>query len=78
VLALLGALLVSAGPTLVGTVGTNDDFVISLVDSSGAPVKHLDAGTYTLFVHDRSAFHNFHLFGPGGVDVATTVDATGD
>lgn len=63
-------------PTLTGVVGTNDDFQISLSDANGS-VKHLAAGTYTLLVHDKSSFHNFHLFGPG-VDVATTVDGTGD
>ena len=71
-IALLAAL------TLVGTVGTNDGFQLSLTDAAGAAVKHVDAGTYTLVVHDRSTFHNFHLFGPGNVDAATAVDATGD
>jgi hypothetical protein len=60
---------------LVGTVGPG--FGISLKDSSGAAVKHLDAGTYTLLVHDLSAEHDFHLSGPG-VDVATEVEFTGD
>jgi plastocyanin len=63
-------------PTLTGVVGTNDDFQISLSDANG-PVKHLAAGTYTLLVHDRSTFHDFHLFGPG-TDVTTTIDGTGD
>jgi hypothetical protein len=72
VIALLAAL------TLVGTVGTNDDFQLSLTDASGAAVQHIDAGTYTLVVHDRSSFHNFHLFGPGNVNVTTAVDGTGD
>ena len=71
------ALLAVVG-TLTGTVGTNDEFQLSLQDPSGAPAKHVDAGTYTLVVHDNSSFHNFHLFGPGGVDVATGVDTTGD
>src|SRR5256714_318704 len=39
-------------PVLEGTVGTNDAFVISLVDASGAKVTHLDPGTYTIVVHD--------------------------
>jgi hypothetical protein len=65
-------------PVLTGDVGAGDAFVISLSDASGAPVKHVDAGTYTLVVHDRSTFHNFHLSGPGNVDVSTTVDGTGD
>lgn len=76
-MALLLALAASVA-TLTGTVGTNDAFQIALVDASGAPVVHLDAGTYTLVVHDRSALHDFHLYGPGGVDVATTVDEVGD
>jgi hypothetical protein len=65
-------------PALSGTVGTNDSFQLTLADASGSPVSHLAAGTYTLVVHDRSELHNFHLFGPGGVDVATAVDTTGD
>ena len=64
-------------PVLTGDVGLNDAFVISLKDSTGAAVTHLDPGTYTLVVHDHSAFHNFHLSGPG-VDVMTDVDAVGD
>jgi plastocyanin len=79
---LLAALLPSsvAGadvPQLVGTVGTNDAFVISLVDATGAKVTHLDPGTYTILVHDRSAEHNFHLDGPG-VNQSTDVEGIGD
>jgi hypothetical protein len=82
--AVLVALVGAAGsaradnPGLVGTVGTNDSFQLSLTDASGSPVQHLTAGSYTLVVHDRSTFHNFHLFGPGNVDAATAVDSTGD
>jgi len=65
-------------PTLIGDVGLDDSFVIGLKDPSGAPITHVDAGTYTLLIHDRSAFHDFHLFGPGGVDVTTGVDEIGD
>lgn len=82
--ALLGLLLFvgasTAGadpPVLTGDVGLGDAFVITLVDASGAKVKHLDAGTYTLVVHDRSVHHNFHLTGPG-VDVKTDNDGVGD
>ena len=71
------ALLAVAG-TLTGTVGTNDSFQLTLTDPGGNPITHVDAGTYTLVVHDRSELHNFHLFGPGGVDAATTVETTGD
>ena len=63
-------------PQLVGVVGTNDAFAISL-SFNGAPVHNLDPGTYTLLVHDRSSFHDFHLKGPG-VDVASDIEGTGD
>jgi hypothetical protein len=62
---------------LTGDVGLDDTFAISLVDGAGANVKHVDAGTYTLIVHDHSRHHNFHLSGPG-VDVATGSEAVGD
>ena len=82
VLLLLAALLPSAvaraeNPVLEGTVGTNDAFVISLVDASGAKVTHLDPGTYTIHVHDRSDLHDFHLDGPG-VNQSTDVEGIGD
>jgi hypothetical protein len=79
--AAVAACLVAASPTaadnvqLVGSVGPG--FGISLKDSGGVAVKHLDPGTYTLLVHDLSAEHDFHLSGPG-VDVATDVVFTGD
>lgn len=62
---------------LVGDVGAGDSFTISLRDSSGAAVKHLDPGTYTLLVHDHSAIHNFDLTGPG-VSVSTDIEGVGD
>jgi plastocyanin len=73
--------LVAAAPTaaddgqLVGSVGPG--FGISVTDSGGAAVKHLDPGTYTLLVHDLSDEHNFHLSGPG-VDASTDVAFVGD
>jgi hypothetical protein len=60
-------------PGLVGLVGTNDAFVISLRDASGNLVTHLDPGTYDIAVSDRSQVHNFHLKGPA-VDNATPVE----
>ena len=60
-------------PVLTGDVGAGDSFTITLNDAGGNKVTHLDAGTYTLDLHDHSAFHNFHLSGPG-VDVFTSVD----
>jgi len=79
---LLVSLSVGAGsaradnPVLTGDL-FEDSFVITLADASGAKVKHIDAGTYTLVVHDRSVHHNFHLAGPG-VDVATDIVGVGD
>jgi plastocyanin len=64
-------------PVLTGSVGSNDAFVISLVDASGAKVTHVDPGAYTIVVHDRSAAHNFHLIGTG-VDQSTDVEGIGD
>jgi plastocyanin len=61
---------------LIATVGTptsGNNFVISLKDSTGAQVTHVDPGTYTITVHDYATVHNFHLFGPG-VNQATSVD----
>jgi hypothetical protein len=54
-------------------VGANDAFSIRLQDAAGTRVSHLDAGTYTIKVHDLSTLHNFHLTGPG-VDQLTSVD----
>jgi plastocyanin len=68
----------TAGIPLTGTVGQSDSFTISLKDANGVKVSQLDPGDYTITVHDLSSFHNFHLFGPGGVDQATDVDGTGD
>jgi plastocyanin len=74
----LAAVLLPSGtaqadnPVLVATVGGGDAFSISLTDASGTRVTHLDAGTYTIQVHDLSEIHDFHLFGPG-VDQATPV-----
>ena len=61
------------GTQLRGSVGPG--FGISLGDGSGAAVTHLDPGAFSLTVDDKSDEHNFHLQGPGGVDVATEVAA---
>ena len=60
-------------PLLEAFVGANDAYSIRLQDANGTRVTHLDAGTYTLKVHDLSTVHNFHLAGPG-VDMATAVE----
>jgi plastocyanin len=51
---------------LVGTVGKNDAFKISLKNSKGKLVKTLKAGTYTVVIHDDSSLHNYELDGPHG------------
>jgi plastocyanin len=70
--ALLGAFIVataaqSATPQkLIGTVGKNDAYKITLTTSSGKVVKSLAAGTYTVVIHDDSSIHNYELDGPHG------------
>ena len=59
------------GTTLQGSVGPG--FEISLEGTDD-----LSAGDYTLVVNDQSSSHNFHLTGPGGVDVSTEVGAEGE
>lgn len=59
------------GTTLNGSVGPG--FEISLEGTDG-----LTAGEYTITVDDRSSVHNFHLTGPGGVDVSTSVGGEGE
>jgi plastocyanin len=59
------------GSTLNGSVGPG--FEISLDGTDG-----ISAGDYTLVVNDQAAEHNFHLTGPGGVDVMTDVSAEGE
>jgi plastocyanin len=63
------------GSALTGTVGPG--FTITLTTADGAPVETLSAGSYELQVEDMSSAHNFHLTGPGGVDVSTDVGETG-
>jgi hypothetical protein len=55
----------AAHPKLIGIVGKNDAYAISLT-SNGRAVKTLKHGTYTLVIHDDSAIHNYELDGPHG------------
>lgn len=59
------------GRTLNGSVGPGFDISLEGADD-------LAPGDYTLVVNDQSAAHNFHLTGPGGVDVATDVSFEGE
>ncbi|WP_404313338.1 cupredoxin domain-containing protein [Agrococcus terreus] len=61
---------------LMAVVGTADDpeaYEISITDADGQPVTSVPAGDYQLTFVDESTMHNFHLMGPGGVDIATDV-----
>ena len=64
----------ASAPPLVGTVGPG--FTITLTQL-GKKVTKLKAGTYTIKVSDKSSIHNFHLTGPGRLNKATSVSATG-
>ena len=61
----------SGGTTLNGTVGPGFDIGLDGTDG-------ITAGDYTLVVDDQSSAHNFHLTGPGGVDVSTDVSTEGE
>jgi hypothetical protein len=50
-------------PVLTAVVGPG--FSISLRDATGAVVRNLAPGTYTVNVDDRGTEHNFALLGPG-------------
>lgn len=60
---------------LTGTTGPG--FTITLRDAQGQNVTRVDPGPFEIEVDDRSAEHNFHLTGPGGVDVATPIETVG-
>jgi plastocyanin len=59
------------GSTLNGSVGPGFDISLSGTDG-------LTAGDYTIAVEDLSPSHNFHLTGPGDVDVSTSVGGEGE
>jgi plastocyanin len=50
-------------PKLLATVGPSN--TISLKRASGATLKTVKAGVYSISVRDRSKVHNFHLVGKG-------------
>ena len=85
-IALVGAAAVAVALALTGIAGADGTplkgsvgpgFAISLRDATGASVTRLDAGAYSLDVNDLSDEHDFHLTGPGGVDVGTTIEESG-
>jgi plastocyanin len=71
----------ATGSRLIGTVGSEDEpdaYVITLTTEDGSAVTTLPAGDYTLEINDLSSIHNFHLSGPGNVDVMSEVDEIED
>ena len=67
-----------AGPggTLLGSVGPG--FEIGVTTATRQAVGTLAPGSYALDVSDKSSAHNFHLTGPGDVDVSTSVGGSGE
>ena len=61
-------------PKLLATVGPNA--TISLRSASGAVLRTVKRGTYSIVVRDRSKLHNFHLVG-AGVNRKSGLAATG-
>jgi plastocyanin len=79
VLALAATAMASsqAKPKLVGVVGKNDAFTISLTNK-GKAVRTLKAGIYTFVIQDDSTIHNYELDGPRGKSWSfTSVGFTG-
>jgi plastocyanin len=66
---------VAGAPKLVGAVGPDSSFKITLT-RGGKPVKALKAGKYTFVIKDTATIHNFHLTGPG-VNKTTSVSGKG-
>jgi ABC-type phosphate transport system substrate-binding protein len=64
-----------AGSTLLGSVGPG--FEISVTTATRQAPGVLAPGSYELQVDDKSSAHNFHLTGPGGIDVSTEVGESG-
>jgi len=64
-LALAGPAGAASHPKLVGVVGKNDAYKITL-SFNGKIAKTLKAGSYTIVIHDDSQMHNYELDGPHG------------
>ena len=64
-----------AGNTLLGSVGPG--FEISVTTATRQAPGTLAPGMYELQVDDKSSAHNFHLTGPGDVEVSTEVGESG-
>ena len=66
---------IEAAVGLEGSVGPG--FEISLSTQDGDAVTSLEAGSYELEIEDLATAHNFHLTGPGDVDVSSEVGEEG-
>jgi len=84
-LLLVGASVLAPGSARPGTSATQlngtvgPGFTINLRDTNGNAVTRIDPGDYTITVQNMSdpgtgVVHNFHLKGPGSVDLATTAN----
>jgi hypothetical protein len=73
-LLLSGQAAAKSPPTLTAILGPG--FTVTLQQHPDKPLLRVPAGRYRLVVHDRSAFLDFHFFGPG-VNKRTTVTGTG-
>jgi plastocyanin len=67
----------SAAPKLIGKVGINDAFKITLKLPTGKTVKTLKSGTYKFVITDGSNIHSFQLEGPGVDRTMTSVNFKG-
>jgi hypothetical protein len=67
----------TAPPKLIGKVGINDAFTISLKLPTGKTVKTLKSGFYNLTVTDGSNIHNFQIEGPGLDKRVTSINFKG-
>lgn len=65
----------SSGTVLKGTVGPGFD--ISMTTADGGELGTISPGSYVLEVEDLASIHNFHLTGPDGGDVSTSVEEEG-
>jgi len=65
VLASAGTADAASHPKLIGVVGKNNAYTITL-SFDGKIAKTLKAGTYTVVIHDDSGIHNYELDGPHG------------
>jgi hypothetical protein len=72
--ALLAAPAAQAYPTFYGTVGPSSTIVLKR--ANGTVVRSASRGNKTFVIRDRSASHNFHLYGPG-IDRRTGVAFVG-